>query len=291
MIGIHWLTRPPAIDGDLSDWNLNAGAGLDGGSGKKAEVALGRDAKNLYLAYKVHEPNPMRNGGADWRTLFISGDCVDLMLQTDPKADANRHTAVAGDRRLLLSLFQGQPIAVLYRPIVPGTASPERLASAQIDQIIKLDSAHVAIRRDAEHGFYTVEAAVPLTDVGIDPNRKEDLRGDAGVIFADESGKSRSLRLYYYNPHTEMVEDLATEATLQPNEWGAITMPMGPNLLHNGTFEEPLVDSKEDMDKGWYASRAVGGSDVTLSTKAALHGAFLAAAGDAGSRHLSAGAV
>ena len=272
VIGIHWLQQPPVIDGDLSDWNLNAGVSLDGGNGKNAEVALGRDAKNLYLAYKVHEPNALRNGGADWRTLFISGDCVDLMLQTDPKADANRHSAVAGDKRLLLSLFQGRPIAVLYRPVVSGTAAPERLASAQIDQIIKLDSARVAMRRDAVHGLYTVEAAVPLADLGIDPKRKEDLRGDAGVIFADESGKSRSLRLYYYNHHTEMVEDLATEATLQPNEWGAITMPMGPNLLHNGTFEEPLVDSKEDMDKGWYVSRAVGGSDATLSTESPYTG-------------------
>ncbi len=272
VIGIHWLKQPPAVDGDLSDWNLNAGIALDGGNGKKAEVALGRDAENLYLAYKIHEPNPMRNGGADWRTLFISGDCADLMLQTDPKADSNRRSAVAGDRRLLFSLFQDQPIAVLYRPVTPGTAAPERLASAQVDQIVKLDSAHVAIKRDAEHGFYTVEAAVPLSDLGIDPQRKDDLRGDAGVIFADESGKSRSLRLYYYNHHTEMVEDLATEATLQPNEWGPITMPMGPNLVHNGTFEDPLVDSKEEMDQGWYVSKATGGSDVTLSREAPYTG-------------------
>jgi hypothetical protein len=47
---------------------------------------------------------------------------------------------------------------------------------------------------------------------------------------------------------------------------------MGPNLLHNGTFEEPLVDSKEDMDKGWYVSRAVGGSDATLSTESPYTG-------------------
>ena len=34
VIGIHWLPQPPLIDGDLSDWNLGAGVGLDGGNGR-----------------------------------------------------------------------------------------------------------------------------------------------------------------------------------------------------------------------------------------------------------------
>jgi hypothetical protein len=194
------------------------------------------------------------------------------MLQTDTKGGANHRTAVAGDERLLLSLFQGEPVAVLYRPVVPGTAAPERLAAATIDRIVKLDSAKVALKRDTAHGLYTVEAAVPLKELGIDAKRREDLRGDVGVIFADESGKSRSLRLYYYNHHTEMVEDLTTEATLQPSEWGPVTMPLGENLLRNGGFEEPLVDSKEEMDKGWFVVRAVGGSDATLSQQSPYTG-------------------
>ena len=64
----------------------------------------------------------MRNGGADWRSLFISGDCVDLMLQTDPKADPKRRNPAPGDERLLFTLFQDKPVAVLYRPSVPGAA-------------------------------------------------------------------------------------------------------------------------------------------------------------------------
>ena len=99
VLAVTWLNTPPMIDGDLSDWDLNNGASLDGSNGKSASIALGRDANNLYLAYKVNEPNPpMRNRGSDWRNLFISGDCVDLMLQTVPKADRHRRAAAAATR-------------------------------------------------------------------------------------------------------------------------------------------------------------------------------------------------
>jgi hypothetical protein len=269
VLAVTWLNAPPVIDGNLSDWNLRSGVSLDGGNGKTADIALGRDALNLYLAYSVHEPNaPMRNGGSDWRSLFISGDCVDLMLQTDPKADPHGRTAVPGDERLLLSTFQDRPIAVLYRPSVPGTTSPVGLAAARIDQIIRLDTAKVAIKQDPSRKIYTVEASVALKDLGLDPRFTGDLRGDVGVVFADETGKSRSLRLYYYNHRTEIIDDLATEATLQPNNWGQVAMPLGANLIRNGSFEDPLVNSAQDMDKGWYIKLASGGNDAEMSTEA-----------------------
>jgi len=273
VLAVTWLNTPPAIDGDLSDWNLNDGAYLEGGNGKSASIVLGRDANNLYLVYKVNEPNPpMRNRGADWRNLFISGDCVDLMLQTVAKADPHRRAALVGDERLLFSTFQGKPIAILYRPVVPGTASPVGVASARIDQVIRLDAAKVAIKTDAAHKLYTVEASVALKDLNIDPKTTDELRGDVGVIFADETGASRSLRLYYYNHDTAIVDDLATEATLQPNDWGKIAMPLGPNLLYNWSFEDPFVTSAQDMDKGWFISQAVNGNDAQTSTEAAYSG-------------------
>ena len=273
VLAVTWLSTPPGIDGDLSDWNLNNGASIDGGNGKSASIALGRDANNLYLAYKVSEPTPpMRNGGGDWRSLFVTGDCVDLMLQTDAKADPHRRTAVAGDARLLISTFQDKPIAVLYRPSVSGTATPVSLASARIDQIVRLDAARVAIRRDAAHKSYSVEASVPLKDLNIDPKTTADLRGDVGIVFADESGRSRSLRLYFYNHDTAMIDDLATEATLQPNDWGKIAMPLGPNLIRNGSFEDPFVASAQDMDKGWYIDQAVNGNAAVMSPEAPYSG-------------------
>jgi hypothetical protein len=105
---------------------------------------------------------------------------------------------------------------------------------------------------------------VPLKDLNLD-STTGDWRGDVGVIFADETGKSRSLRRYYYNHHSEMIDDLATEATLQPNDWGKIATSLGPNLLQNGSFEDPFVHLAPDADKGWYIDKALNGNDAVMS--------------------------
>jgi hypothetical protein len=151
------------------------------------------------------------------------------------------------------------------RPVVPGTTAPTTIATIHVDRLVRLDTAQVAIRRDATHDLYTVEAAVPLKELGIDPKGAASLRGDVGVVFADESGRSRSLRLYYYNHHTETVFDVPTEATLQPAEWGPIVVPLGRNLLRNGGFEQPLVESREEAEHGWFVVTAQNGSGAVLS--------------------------
>jgi hypothetical protein len=268
---VAWLGTPPVIDGDLSEWNMNLGVSLDGGKGRTAEIALARDKDNLYLAYQVHEPTaPLVNGGSDWHDLFVSGDCVDLMLGTNAQADPHRRDAGVGDERLLISVFQGQPIAVLYQPKVPGTTTPIHLAAAQIDRIIRLDSAQVAVKRSSDS--YTLEARVPLKDLSIDPAQSDSLSGDVGVIYADQSGRNRAQRLYYYNKNTDMVADLTTETNLQPSEWGRVEFPLGPNLIRNGGFEEPLVNSRDRQDQGWFTEAQKNGNTVNLSTEGAHSG-------------------
>ena len=84
IVRVDWLDSPPKIDGGLDDWNMAAGVTLAGSKGRIAVVALGRDERNLYLAYQVEDETPWINRGDNWQTLFISGDCVDLMLATDP---------------------------------------------------------------------------------------------------------------------------------------------------------------------------------------------------------------
>jgi len=273
ILNVAWADPAPKIDGNGLDWDFASGVSLDGGNGRSAEVVLRRDRDNLYLAYKVHKGGMMVNGGADWRQLFITGDCVDLMLACDPKASAQRREAAPGDVRLLFSLYDGKPIAVVYKPVVSGTTQAVQFMGARIDEVRRLDSAKVAIRQDAGEGTYTVEAAVPLKDLGLDGAGGEYV-GDVGVIYADETGKSRALRLYYYNKKTQMTADLTTEATLQPKEWGALHLAAGPNLLKNGGFEGPLVDSDEE---GWRVVSAVNGNVAGVTNDIAFsgHGALL----------------
>ncbi|HEY3417649.1 MAG TPA: FlgD immunoglobulin-like domain containing protein, partial [Armatimonadota bacterium] len=266
IIRTNWVSKPPVIDGDLSGWNMAAGAVMTASNNRAAEVALGRDATNLYLAYRVHGTT-LSNKGADWRMLFITGDCVDLLLSTGKALDKTHYAPMEGDERLLFSIYNGTPVAVLYRPVVPGTATPIRLMAANLDQIIRLTSAQVAVQRTADG--YNLEAAVPLADLNIDPSRPTDLRGDVGVIFADRTGANRALRLYYYNQNTKIVDDLTTEATLQPGDWGQIEMPLGLNLLRNGGFEEPLAT---DTDSGWAVTSLRNGAAASITSDIAHSG-------------------
>jgi sugar lactone lactonase YvrE len=271
VLRVNWLKQAPVVDGDLSEWNLSAGVTLSAAQNRSAEVALGRDAANLYLAYRVHG-SALSNKGADWRTLFLSGDCVDLMLSTGPALAAKHFAPAAGDERLLLSLYNGEPTAVLYRPVVPGATTPVRLMATTLDQITRLDSAHVVFHREADG--YAVEASVPLTDLGLDPATPTDLRGDVGVIYADQTGANRALRQYYYNQNTKIVNDLTTEATLQPGDWGPIEMALGPNLLSNGGFESPLAT---DVTQGWVLNDVHPGTRTAVSGEVTNsgHGALL----------------
>lgn len=266
VLRVNWLTNPPQVDGDLADWDMASGVTMTADGGRSAEAALGRDAANLYLAYRVHGA-PMSNQGGDWRTLFLTGDCVDLMLSTGKALTTKHFAPTEGDERLLLALYNGRPTAVRYRPVVPGAAQPVRLMAATVDEIIQLPAAKVAITKAGDG--YIAEASVPLAELGLDPAHLADLRGDVGVIYADQTGGNRALRMYYYNQNTKIVSDLTTEATLQPGEWGAIETALGPNLLKNGGFEQPLAS---DPAQGWTVTEVRSGVRAAVSGESAYSG-------------------
>ena len=254
---VAWLAQPPTVDGELDDWVMDQGVRLDAGDGRGARVALGRDADSLYLAYRVRQPRGYANGGDNWQTPFISGDCVDLML--GPSAEPNRAEPVAGDLRLVLSRLSGQPQATLYRPVAPGAGDGAQLMAARFDSVRRLADAQVAIVPDGE--AYTVEARVPLRSLGLELAAGGELRGDVGVIFADDTGRSRSLRLYYHNRNTGITADLTTEARLSPRDWGAVSLPLGANLLRNESFEEPLA---APPTRGWQQEFSQQGAAARL---------------------------
>jgi hypothetical protein len=258
VIHVAWPAAP-LVPGTAND-NESAvgGVALTGTLGRSAHVRLARDKQNLYLAFDVQGAK-LANGGSDWRTLFLTGDCCDLMLSTGENRNKVHFSSEVGDERLLLSVFQGKPVAVLYRPVVPGTTASVRLMGATVDQITRLASATVSFKRNTNS--YTLQATVPLADLGIPTDFSDELRGDVGVIYADATGANRALRLYYNNKHTSVVSDLTTEATLQPGEWGAIEFPLGQNLVVDSNFANPLVT---DRESGWFVSQARNGGTASI---------------------------
>lgn len=265
---VAWAAAQPKIDGDLADWNMAGGVDIQGKGSRSAKIALARDESTLYMAYSVKGAK-LVNKGSNWQTLFITGDCVDLMLATDQSAKTH-YSLASGDERLLISVYNGKPVAVLYQPIAPGAASPVMLANARIERIIQLPSARIATHVDG--ASYTIEAAVPLADLGIDPSQEaagKGWHGDVGVIYADETGTNRAQRVYYYNKNTTVTADMTTEATLQPGEWGPMEVALGPNVLKNGGFEEPFAAA---ADKGWFVSTTRNGGQASIADSPVFSG-------------------
>ena len=209
---------------------------LDGGGGRTARISLLQPYGSgvLHIEADVEDSSPMLQTGTDPRTLFITGDCVDVMLACNPGARQGRRKPGPGDKRLLLSEIGGKGVAVLFEPVVsPRPERTERLMACEIDRISVLEDAKVEIaRRD---GGYRLVAEVPLSSIGLEASDRRSIHGDVGVIFSGAAG-GRELRLYHYNKDTAMTSDLTTEATLQPHEWGLMLRNVGKNLIDDPSF-------------------------------------------------------
>ncbi len=147
---------------------------------------------------------------------------MDLQLGTDPAADPRRREAAVGDLRLLLSVFEDRPVAVLYRWKVREGRDPVTFTcpwrSHPVDRVDVLEAAKVKIARRG--GGYVVEAAVPLKALGFAPEAGKEYRLDLGVIYSDAKGDNRAVRVYWSNKATGLVSDVPGEIMASPDLWG-----------------------------------------------------------------------
>lgn len=183
------------------------------------------DDRNLYLAVAgVRDGTPMVNGGRDTQTLFKSGDAVEFDLRTTPNNDTP--SVLPGDLRLVISVFEGKPVAVLYRYRVPGSTTPvlyrSPVGTYRVDEVKVLKDASVSIERGS--GEYSVRAAIPLADLGFRPMKGSTYRGDFGIVYSDRAGTADELRMYWANPANAMVSDLFSEVQVDPRAWGRFTV-------------------------------------------------------------------
>jgi len=91
----------------------------------------------------------------------------------------------------------------------------------ELERVVLLEDAAVAVRRRGNNA-YRLEAAVPLAAIGFAPEPGMRVRGDVGVLFSNRGGGTTVLRAYVNNQDTAIVEDLPTEARLQPHEWAPL---------------------------------------------------------------------
>jgi hypothetical protein len=220
---ITTLKAPVAVDGKLDEFPKESWVEWAGGP-YQLRGTLAVDAANLYAAWDVKgDSNPMVNGGKDFTQLFVTGDSVDLQLGTNPGADPKRGEPALGDLRLLVSVMEGKPVAVLYRW---KTAAADRKPVVftcpwrkhAVDSVTLLTDATVSIQRAGDG--YKVELAVPLAALGFKPEAGKEYKADLGAVFSDATGNNRAARVYWSNKATGLVNDVPGEIMGNPNLWG-----------------------------------------------------------------------
>ena len=161
----------------------------------------------------------------EYQRLFKTGAALDLLLGTDPKADMARRTPGRGDLRLLIAWVDGKPQVVLYQPVAPGArpdeawvARTEAGGETRFDRVVLLNRAEVALKGESD---FTVEAAIPLADLGLKIQPGLELAMDWGVLTSADGHQVKE-RLYWANTLATGTSDEAVEARLEPHLWGRL---------------------------------------------------------------------
>lgn len=224
--------QAPAIDGKADEWPelLDDTAKVleiqDSPQQRFGRAGARYDADNLYLGYRVFSNSGrMRNAGQDVRLLFKTGDVVDLMIGP---ARENAGAAIAGDSRILMTVFANEPIAILNQKVAPGAPAAQKFGFSSpwrtfaFDRVVRAPEVKVAT--SPMNGGYFVEAAIPWKVLGITPQAGLKLRGDVGILFADNGGTQTIARQYWSNKATGLVNDVPGEADLTPQLWGTFVL-------------------------------------------------------------------
>lgn len=231
-IVIQSRPAPVVVDGKLDEWDVAQTTAIGAaGTGPSAKVGLRTDGRMLYAAWQVTKNGGYHNTGDDATRLFLTGDAVDLHFSADAVPVAGHAEATANDTRIVIGRVGSEAVAVIYRTKAHGKAEPQSFSSPNrqivFGQVIRLPGAQVAISDTADG--YIVEAALPVNELFAEPNAMwvgRTILGDAGVIVADATGR-RVLRMYRFNQAAQIVNDVPSEAVLQPAQWGALEVRVG----------------------------------------------------------------
>jgi hypothetical protein len=222
-----------------------------------ARFRMGYDSNNLYLKWSLRTDasGPFRNGGDDFRRAFKTGTCVDFQFGADSAADMERSQPVAGDIRVVVTVLNGKPVAVLYRPIAPQAPKAQAWSTTtdaggttNFDQVMILKDAVISVTSAGSETV--VNAALPLKDLGLKPVFGATHRMDWGVL-SSRDGQLTIARKYWANATASGTTDEPTEARLTPNLWGFVRfqpsreeMQLKPKIPRGKETIDDLLDSK-----------------------------------------------
>jgi DNA-binding beta-propeller fold protein YncE len=183
-----------------------------------AAIALSPD--RLHVAFRTGDKELLKNSTETPNAPFKNGGGLDLMLATDPKANPSRSDPTQGDLRLFVTLKpDGKPLALLYRPVMPGTRESVKFASPwRSVSIDRVDDVSDQLDFSTD-GKGTYEFSIPRKSLGLaDIRPNTTLLGDLGILRGN--GFQTTQRIYWSNKSTAITSDVPSEAKLTPSLWG-----------------------------------------------------------------------
>ncbi|EIQ01383.1 hypothetical protein OpiT1DRAFT_05959 [Opitutaceae bacterium TAV1] len=237
--------EPPLVDGALDEWAKGAWADIDK-SGTAAYFnsdtkpfnvtgAIAISGTRLYAAWRTGLTGLLQNSG-DPVAPFKTGGALDLMIGAGTAAgavpDPARAEPVAGDLRLLVTLVNERPLAILYHARVPGTPEDRRVPFSSPWRTVYFDkvedvSTHIEFAASRTGDF---EISIPLAVLGITPRAGQEIKGDIGILRGN--GLQTNARIYWSNKATAITSDLPSEAMLTPALWGTFRFGNPPDAAN-----------------------------------------------------------
>ncbi|MCB8977725.1 MAG: hypothetical protein H6657_09910 [Ardenticatenaceae bacterium] len=206
------LTAPPTIDGVLGEWTGVAAvssrnrvysvAGWDGTVDCTAVWQLAWDDTNLYVAVRVTDDIHVQNASGN---LIYRGDSVDMQFDTNLQGDYDNSLS-PDDFQITLSpgSFAGSgPTAFRYQ----GTASGAILDAP--------GGHHVTVAAQQTSTGYTLEAAIPWSDLNLTPSAGLTIGLSLNANDNDTVGTAVQEVMMSNNPNRTLTD---------PTTWGTLTL-------------------------------------------------------------------
>ena len=195
--------------------------------GRAFEVNAAYDRKKLYLRYRVKSDAELTNSITDSNLIFKGGNCIDLQIACNTKADPQRKKPVPGDIRLLFTRKQGVPFAMLYQPKTQKTGNtPVILRSPtgeeSFDAIQRFDDFSMTYRKTKD-GFSAI-LEISLTALNLELSSGQELRMDFGYLYGNPEGSVTAIRSYWNNKSftANVTYDIPHESRIEPDRFGIV---------------------------------------------------------------------
>jgi hypothetical protein len=201
------------------------GISVDAGPERSFTAAAAYDKNNLYVRFEVSAAAGLDNSMPDPKTIYAGGNCLDIMLASNPDAPEDREKAAPGDVRLVVTRQNGKPKAVMIRPEIAGFEDEPIVLESPVDRSV-IDSIEVVgeVKLDYEKrpSGFTATVTVPQELLGWSPRPGTAVKMDLGYIFGNKTGTNAVKRAYWSDNSFEanVVDDIPDESRLRPAEWG-----------------------------------------------------------------------